>query len=62
MSLCDLPLATWRTNDELVVRPSGNFNEDLRLVEIASFPKITAIGSDGRLIHPKIVHPQLPCD
>jgi hypothetical protein len=63
MSLCDLPLAMWRTNDELLVQFGGNFNDDLQLLELTSFPKkITLIGPDGSPLHPKIVHPQTPCD
>lgn len=62
MSTCALPLAMWRTNDELLVEFRGHFPDDLQLTELDSFPrKIEVAGPDGKPVHPKVVPPPSPC-
>jgi hypothetical protein len=63
MSACDLPIAMWRTNDELLVELLIDVNNDLQLSLPDHFPKkMTVSDRDGRPVHPKIVRPKQPCD
>jgi hypothetical protein len=62
MSLCDLPVAMWRTNDELFVQLADYIGDDLELATIKGLEKkISVVGPGGDVILPKIVNPQVSC-
>jgi len=59
---CSVPVVTWRTNDELLIQCSDCSSDSLQLVKPGFFPdRITALGADGKRIHPQVVHPQPQC-
>jgi biopolymer transport protein ExbB/TolQ len=59
---CSVPLITWRSNNELLIKCDDCSTDNVELAKTSLFPdRITLLGPEGKQIFPQVTNPRPQC-